>query len=368
MKLLFIVNDPSFFISHRLPIALSAKEAGYDVHIATMNGRAVEQITDMGFEHHPIPLTRSGKNLFSEIRAFFAILFLILRIRPSVLHLVTIKPVLYGGLASRLVRVDRVVAAVSGLGFVFMSQAKSSSGLRMLITWFYRLALSGKNVITVFQNPNDQQALITAKATTASRSIIIRGSGVDLSLYTPTEEPIGDIVVTLAARLLRDKGVVEFVDSARLLRSQGVEAIFRLVGDIDPGNPTSLTSSDLDSIRSEGIVEVVGHSHNISNIFAHSHIVVLPSYREGLPKVLVEAAACSRPIVTTDVPGCRDAIIDRETGLLVPVKDVQSLAKAIKYLAEHAETRLRMGHAGRELAERDYSIENIVQQHLDIYR
>ncbi|QQZ37597.1 glycosyltransferase family 4 protein [Pseudomonas sp. SK2] len=366
--LLIVVNEPSFFLSHRLPIAEEARMQGYQVHIATQSGAAVAEIEALGFRHHMLPLSRSGKNPLSEVRAVFALWCLCWRIRPSILHLVTIKPVLYGGVVARLSPVKGVLAAISGLGFVFMASGRKATILRQVISVFYRFALGKNNLKVVFQNPDDKEALKALGAITEEKSIIIRGSGVSLSQYKAHPEPMGIPVITLAARLLRDKGVVEFVEAARFLKQQGLSAKFQLIGEPDPGNPTSISLDQLQKWTEEGVVTYLGYQSDIATAFCNSHIVVLPSYREGLPKVLVEAAACGRAVVTTDVPGCRDAVVPGITGLLVPVRDVYSLADAIKSLVDDPQRRIEMGVAGRAFAEHVFAIEGIVAQHLEIYR
>ncbi|WP_085675601.1 MULTISPECIES: glycosyltransferase family 4 protein [unclassified Pseudomonas] len=366
--LLMVINDPAFFLSHRLPVAESAREQGYQVHVATRNGAAVEEITRCGFKHHELSLTRSGKNPFSELKALFSLWLLCWRLRPDVLHIVTIKPVLYGGIVARLSPVKGVLAAISGLGFVFMARGRKAAILRNIITLLYRVALGKRNLRAVFQNPDDQQALAAIGAITDDKSVLIRGSGVDLQQYLPYPEAPGTPVVTLVARLLRDKGVSEFVEAARILDGRGVRATFQLVGDPDPGNPTSIDADDLERWAAEGIVDCVGYRADVAEVLRQSHIVTLPSYREGLPKVLVEAAACGRAVVTTDVPGCRDAIEADVTGLLVPVRDAYALADAIQRLLEDEGLRQRMGRAGRALAERAFAIESIVAQHMAVYR
>lgn len=366
--LLIVVNDPAFFLSHRLPVAEGARLAGFDVHIATMPGKAVDDIRALGFEHHALPLTRSGKNPFAELKAFFFLWCLLWRLRPDVLHLVTIKPVLYGGIAARLAPVKGVVAAISGLGFVFLASGFKARLMRGLVSLLYRLALGKDKLLAIFQNPDDRDALIKLGALASHKTVLIRGSGVRLSAYKVLPEPEGDaVVVTLAARLLWDKGVGEFVEAARVLKARGVNAVFQLVGDLDPDNPTSITLAELESWRSGKDVVVMGYRQDIANVFAASHLVVLPSYREGLPKVLVEAAACGRAVLTTDVPGCRDAIDPNVTGLLVPVRDVGALADAMEKLIKDPGGRQQIGKSGRELAEREFAIEKIVKQHLDIY-
>ena len=367
-KIIFVVNCPDFFISHRLPLAISAKKEGYEVHVATMPGKSSKRIASIGLIYHELPLTRSGRNPLNELFAFIAIYKLFCQIKPSLVHLVTIKPVLYGGIAARLARVPSVVAAVPGLGFVFIAKGFKASVIRLGIKTLYRLAFGKRNLCVIFQNPSDMNSFIDAGILSAKKTVLIRGSGVNLAEYFVSAEQEGCPVVIMVARLLHDKGVIEFVESARKIKQSGVQARFLLVGDPDPENPATLTVSELDMIREEGSIELLGYRRDISELFRNSNIVVLPSYREGLPRVLVEAAAAGRAVVTTDVPGCRDAIEPGVTGLLAPVRDYEALADVILRLIEDADLRQSMGRAGRRLAEKEFSIEKIVSAHLDIYK
>ncbi len=365
--LLFVVNDPAFFMSHRFSVAKAAMSAGYAVNVASMPGACIASIKDAGFTHYELRLSRSGLNFFYELLALTSLFRLFWKVKPDILHLVTIKPVLYGSLAARLSPVGGVVSAVSGLGYVFTASGRKAAFMRKLVAYLYCLAFGKDNLRVIFQNPDDRDVLLNAGALDVSKVRMIRGSGVDLGQYQALPEPEGLPVVCMAARLLRDKGVQEYVEAVRLLHKRGVRAVFKLAGDVDPGNPTSITADDLSAWKQEGLLDVLGYRSDVAELFAASHLVVLPSYREGLPKVLIEAAACGRAVVTTDVPGCRDAIEPDVTGLLVPVKDVTALADAIQRLIEDEALRKRMGAAGRLLAEREFAIENVVQQHLDIY-
>jgi glycosyltransferase involved in cell wall biosynthesis len=368
-RVLFVVNDAPFFLSHRLPVAIAARDAGYEVHVATPACLATREIAAHGLRHHPISLTRSGTNPLVELASLWRIGVLFRALRPNLVHLVTPKPVLYGGIAARLVGVDAVVAAISGLGHLFSSDSVGVRAGRPLVTMLYRLALRRDCVRVLFQNPSDRELLLQSGAVAADRAVIIRGAGVDLSGFDTTTEPEGIPTVTFAARLLRPKGVYEFVEAARRLRAEGIAARFQLAGDADPSNPTSVRPDEIERWRAEGYVEVLGHRLNIAGVFSASHLIVLPSYYgEGLPKVLAEAAAAGRAVVTTDVPGCRDAIEPGVSGLLVPPRDATALARAIRELLGAPERRRRMGAAGRALAERDYGIERIVAAHLDVYR
>ncbi len=368
-RLLFVVNDAGFFVSHRLPLALAARAEGFEIHVATADGAATRLIESHDIVHHRLRLSRGGTNLLREWLTFVDIVRVIRRVRPDVLHLVTLKPVIYGGIAARFMKVPAVVAAISGLGHVFVAHDARTRLVRALVTVAYRLALNTPRVSGVFQNGSDRDVLEKIGAVQRDRTVLIRGSGVDLSQYRPSPEPAGIPVVVFAARLLAAKGVHEFVEAARLLRSSGMEARFLLVGDADPSNAGSVTYDDIARWRSEGSVDVLGHRDDIAAIFAACNLVVLPSYYgEGLPKVLVEAAASGRAVVTTDMPGCREAIDPGETGVLVPARDAGALAQAIRELLTNSTARRLMGQAGRRLAEREYAIEHIAAQHLEIYR
>ncbi len=260
-----------------------------------------------------------------------------------------------------------MVAAISGLGTVFIDRERSRSWMRSGVGWFYRFALGHPNARVIFQNPDDRSLLIGIKAVRDEQVALIRGSGVFLTDYPMRPELGGVPVVTFAARLLRDKGVMEFVEAARVLKARGVAARFWLVGSTDPGNPTSISEDDVALWGKEGLVEILGYRGDIPDVFTDSNIIVLPSYREGLPKALIEAAACGRAVVTTDVPGCRDAIEPESTGLLVPVRDALALADAVQFLIENPDRRKQMGVSGRALAEREFAIEQVVDAHLAIY-
>lgn len=367
-RLMFVVNNPAFFMSHRVPLAQAAQRAGYDVHVATMDGPAVADIQALGMTHHAIPMTRSGKHPLQELGTLLALVRLFRRVRPDVVHLVTIKPVLYGGIAARLARVPGMVAAISGLGFVFLSDSLKMRLVRAVVARLYRIALGHPNSRVIFQNANDRDLLKSLGAVRDAQVVMIRGAGVDLDAYRALPEPPAPpVVVTMVARLLRDKGVQEFVQAADILRQRGVPVTMQLVGGVDAGNPASATQDEVDAWQRDGTVQALGERSDVPALYAASHIAVLPSYREGLPKSLIEAAACARAVVTTDVPGCRDAIEPGETGLLVPVRDAQALADAIARLAEDAALRQAMGKAGRALAEREFNIEQVARTHVALY-
>jgi glycosyltransferase involved in cell wall biosynthesis len=366
--LMFVVNVDWFFLSHRLPIALEAQRQGYSVHIATGLTDKLDELQRNGLVVHPLALDRSSTGLGNVWRTVVQLWQVFRSVRPDVVHLVTIKPVLLGGLVAQLAGVPAVVAAVSGLGFVFVARGTKATVRRWLVGGLYRLALGHRNLRVIFQNLDDRASLSRLTNLPSSTIVMIRGSGVDLTQYSPKPMPHGVTVVLLAARLLADKGVREFVQAARLLRQQGVAARFCLVGSVDPANPASLTDGELAQWADEGVVELWGQRSDMPEVLRSAHVVVLPSYREGLPKVLLEAAACGRPVVTTDVPGCRDAIDAGVTGVLVPVRNAAALADAIKGLINDPVRCQSMGDAGRALAESAFDVRQVVAAHLRTYQ
>jgi len=366
--LVFVVNNPAFFMSHRLPVARAAVQAGYAVHVATMDGPAVEAIRGQGLTHHVIPMSRSGKNPIEELQTFVALWRLFRRLRPRLVHAVTIKPVLYGGIAARLAGVPAYVAAVSGLGFIFIRERKGLDLLRRAATALYRLALGHRNSRVIFQNAGDRDVLEREGVVRPEQVVLIRGSGVDLARFAAEPEPPGAPVAVMASRLLADKGVYEYVDAARIAAGDPSGLRWVLAGSPDPGNPASITEQEVGQWAREGVIDYVGEQSDVAALYRRAHIAVLPSYREGLPKSLIEAAACARAVVTTDVPGCRDAIEPDVTGLLVPVRDARALAQAVQRLAGDDALRRRMGAAGRVLAEREFDVRKVVEAHLAIYR
>jgi glycosyltransferase involved in cell wall biosynthesis len=366
-KLLFVVNVDWFFLSHRLPIALEARQNGYEVHIATGVTDKLCELESYGFEVHQLSLMRGGIGPLNALKVLYEIRRIFIEIQPDLVHLVTIKPVILGGIMARWQRVPAVVSAVSGLGYVFTAIGLFAKVRRWAVASMYSYALGHHNQTVIFQNADDCRAMVSSAGASYSNSVIIRGSGVNLDQFSPTPEPSGVPVVLLPARLLKDKGVFEFVQVARVFRTNGVSARFVLAGMVDMGNPTSLSQELLDEWVFERVVEHWGYRTDMPQVISNSNVVVLPSYREGLPKVLLEAAASGRAVVTSDVPGCRDAIVPGLTGLLVPVRDANSLAQAIAQLLEHPDQRLAMGLAGRKLAEEEFDVRAVVARHLELY-
>ena len=365
--ILFIVNEDTFFMSHRLPIALSSSKQGYEVHIATKVTTCKKEMEEFGFIVHRLNLDRKSFGFVSNGRTFFEIVLLLRKLRPDLIHLVTIKPVIFGGLATKLVEVKAVVAAISGLGYIFTSNGFIARFRRVLIKFLYYHALNHKNIRVIFQNDQDRSLLQGLTKIKESQIEMIRGSGVDLAFYGMKPLPKGLPLVILPARLIKDKGIIEFVEAVKILKKKKKNGRFVLLGKVDEGNPTSLTKSQVHKWEEDGLIEWWDFNKNIPKLFGSAYAIVLPSYREGLPKVLIEASACGRPIVTTDVAGCRDAIKPGLTGLLVPPFDPGALSNAIEKLIDNPKLSKKMGMEGRKFAEKAFDIRKVISCHLEIY-
>ncbi len=363
MRLLFVVTEDWYFVSHRLPLAVAARAAGYEVTVATRIDRHSEPIRAAGLDLVPLELSRRGGNPLSEI---FSLWRLYRRVRPDIVHHVALKPVVYGSIAAMLAGTRAVVNAVAGLGWLFTAAHGWARLARPFLGRALALLLDRSRGITIVQNPEDQAML--QRAGVRDRCLrLIRGSGVDVQAFRPGDPAAGPACVMLVARMLRDKGVVEFVMAARRLAAQGIEARFVLVGDPDPANPATLTESDLLAWDGRDGVEWWGRRDDMPAVWRLAHVACLPSYREGLPKALLEAAATGLPIVATDAPGCREVVCDGDNGLLVPVRDATALAAALRRLITDAELRRRMGARSRQRAEAEFAQEIVIAETLAVY-
>lgn len=365
-RLVYVVTEDWYFWSHRLDLARAAREAGYEVIVATRVTDHGERIRGEGFQLEPLEMVRRSRNPFREVMAIAELVRLYRRVRPDVVHHVAMKPILYGSLAAWCARAPAVINAFAGLGYAFMDERNG------LVRWCVKSALRivlrlGRSVVLV-QNRDDQDRLVGEGVVPASRTRLIAGSGIDIALYSLQPQPSGTSVVVLPARMLWDKGVGEFVEAARSLKQKGVHARFILVGRRDEHNPAAIPESRLKEWVQEGVVEWWGHREDMPAVYAAAMLVVLPSYREGLPKVLLEAAACGKAIVTTDVPGCREIVRDRFNGLLVAPKDSTALAMAMEELLSNQEARDVMGQRSRIRVMTEWSGPRITEQILGLYR
>jgi glycosyltransferase involved in cell wall biosynthesis len=364
-RLLFVVTEDWYFCSHRLPLARAAQAAGYEVSVVTRVRAHGDAIREVGLRLIPFENARTSLNPLAELWTLIRLIALYRRERPDVVHHVAMKPVLYGSIAARLAGHPHVVNALAGMGWLFSSGAGLARWLQPMVRWgLGRLLGSG---ITLVQNPDDAR-LLEQLGVPESHIRRISGSGVDLQLFYPRPEPVGVPVVVLPARLLWDKGVGEFVAAARLLQQKGIAAKFVLAGEPDPANPSAVPIDQISRWVQEGVVSHLGWVDDMPKVLAESHIVCLPSfYGEGIPKSLIEAAAAGRPIVTTDIPGCREIVHHDDNGLLVPPRDSEALAEALECLIKNPGSRQRMGARGRTRAEQEFGLSKVIQQTLALY-
>ena len=366
-RLLYVVNIPRFFVSHRLALARAAQAAGYEVHVATASDDAANlaRIRDAGLELHPIPLEQHGRSPVAEFRTLAALISLYRRLAPDLIHHVTIKPVLYGGIAARVTRRRAVVAAMSGLGRTFRDDGgrPRPPGLPLMLAM--RFALPARSTHVLVQNSDDLTLLSDLRIASEGHASVIPGSGVDLERFPATSQPQGLPRVLYSGRLMRQKGLLSFVEVARRLAGS---AQFVVAGYSELGSPDAVPVEQLEQWADEGLIDWIGPRDDMPSVLARTSIVMLPTvYGEGVPKALIEAAACARPIVTTDTPGCRDICIDGVNGLLVQPGSIDGLEHAIRRLIDDPALRERMGSEGRRLVEEHFGLELVVAQTLGLY-
>ena len=367
-KLLFLVHEDWFFWSHRLAVARAALRNGYEVIVATRVFSDAQKIRDEGFRLIPWRLIRESYSPLNEFRAIRQLRQIYSTEKPDIVYHVALKPILYGSLAAMGRKHLRAINALTGLGYLAASSTRNARFLRVLIWNFFRLFLNQPNQRVLVENPDDKQLLIEKLKVSPQRIAIIRGSGVDFHRFQPTAEPSGTPVVLLASRMLWIKGIREFVEAAKSLRGKGLNARFVLVGDSDPRSPSSVPREQLLEWQSSGAIEWWGHQTDMPRIFEKANLVCLPSHGgEGVPTVLMEAAASGRAIVTTDVPGCRDIVRNGVNGRVVPPENATALAEAFEELLKNSAMRLEMARRGREIAVNEFSQEMIAQQTLALY-
>lgn len=367
-KILYFVGDAAFFVSHRLNLIRGAQAEGYHVTVACpAHVSAVDIICATGASWEEWEINRGGTSIFEEAFCFLKAFAIIRRSRPTLIHAIAIKCILHAGLASRILCVP-IVGAISGLGHVYThSEVGIKMMLRGAINAFMKLGFDRRNASFIFQNSDDARMVGLAKLHKVS-IYYIGGSGVDLEKITVLPHPaVSETRVGLPARLLRDKGVYEFIDAAREIRRRNRNARFVLIGNPDLTNPTSVTPIEIDNWVAEGVVEWVPYTSDVGAVLGTLHIVALPSYREGFPKTLIDAAAAGRASIASDVPGCRDAIINGVTGVLCPAKDHMALADAIDHLVLDRDLCVRMGTAARAHAEEHFDINDVTKRHIEIY-
>ena len=370
IKLLFLVTEDWYFWSHRLPLARAARDAGMEVYVMARVNRHADAIREEGFRLIPWKgIVPGGVNPFRELRALAEVVKQYRSIRPDLVHHVHNKPILYGGLAARFCRIP-ALNTVAGLGHVFADTSLRMRALKSVLLVLFRFALKdGDRSLVAFQNSDDLEYFLDKQINLPNQSLLIRGSGVDLDKFSATPIPSSTPIVMLAARLHWKKGVREFVSAAEAVKRQKIDARFVLVGDPDPNNPTSVPESMLEKWHNDGVIEWWGRRTEMAKVLSQATIICLPStYREGVPKVLIEAASCCRPIVTTDIAGCRDIVQDGENGILVPPGDSEALAKALCDLLGNRRLQEQMGKRGRQIVAERFSEKYVIAETSAAYR
>lgn len=361
--LIFFVSEDWYFCSHRLPLAIAAKNAGYDVAVITRINKHENIIRRAGIRIIPLELDRGGMNPFKDLVTITRLIHIYQHEHPSIIHNVALKPVMYGSIAARYSGDTRTINALTGLGWIFTSKDLKARLLSHFVIKLLRYLLKPSHVI--IQNRTDLDLVNNWQI---PRTYLIRGAGVDTKAYRPSTEPGGIPLVILPARMLWDKGIKEFIEAAKIIKNRNVSARFILIGRPDPNNPSSIPEKKLAQWEKQGVIETWGHRKDMPAIFRNANIVCLPSHREGLPKVLMEACASGRPIVTTDVPGCRDIVKTEFNGLLVPPRNSKALARALERLILDQDLRSSMGKRARKIAIDNFSQDQIISETLSVYQ
>jgi glycosyltransferase involved in cell wall biosynthesis len=368
MRIILFANTDWYLYNFRRQLAQALREQGHDVVLLSPAGKYATRLQALGFRWIDFPLSRRGMNPLVEFSSLVRLIHLYRNEKPDLVHHFTIKCVLYGTLAARLAGIKPVVNSITGLGYVFLPGGPLKRILRYFVRIWYRAVLSGSQVI--FENEDDLQTFLCLGFIGPADGHLVPGVGVDTRRFVQVPFPSGPPVVLLAARLLWDKGIGEFVEAVRQLHRAGVQARFALAGRIDPGNPASIPEAQIITWAAEGLVEWWGWTDDdMPATLAKASIVCLPSYyREGLPTILLEASACGRPVVTTDWPGCRDAVRNGASGLLVREGDAASLSDALQKLITNPYLCSEMGTAGRLMVEELFSSEKVLAQISAVYR
>ena len=368
-KLLFFISEDWVFCTHRLPLALAAREAGFDVSLVTNLSFHAELIQKAGIRLIPLNLNRGSMNPLKELAVLVRLISIYQKEKPDIVHHVAIKPILYGSIAARLSGVKNIVNALTGMGYLFSSDHLKARLIRPLLKIIFKFVLNDKKSRLIMQNQDDCSMLVKAGIVNNSKTRLIRGAGVDTQEFYYSHEPsLEPPIVVFPARMLKDKGVVEFVTAAEILKKRGVDARFVLVGDTDSHNHAAISIEQLTAWATEGWIEWWNRRSDMPEVLAKANIICLPSYREGLPKALLEAASSGRPIVTTDTIGCREVVRHGVNGFLVPLRSTVELADSLQLLIENPELRQKMGLQGRAIAVQEFAVEKVITETLAVYK
>lgn len=367
-KVLFVVTEDWYFHSHRLAHAEAAIRAGYDVSVATRESEHGDVIRACGIGLIPFEMTRRGFNPFRECLTILRLAKLYRSHRPDLVHHVALKPVVYGSIAALVARVPATVNAIAGLGYAFTSSDGLARLLKPMIAMLLPRLLNRRGRRVIVQNPDDGDVLREMGVET-HRVVLIPGAGVDPRTFVVAEEAPAPVTILLASRMIWDKGIAAFVDAAGVLGPRFSGVRFVLVGRPDPGNPKAVPEAKLNEWNRSGVIEWWGYRADMPHVLAQSHVVCFPStYGEGIPKILIEAAASGKPIVATDIPGCREVVRNAETGYLVPPGNLDALVNALADLISDPEKRVAMGGRGRVLFEQFFALDQVIAATLALYR
>lgn len=355
-KILFLVTEDWYFVSHRLHIALALIEEGYEVLLAARFHGHRGMIEASGIRTIPVDIRRESRNILHELKTILELVRIYLREKPDITHHVATKPILYGSMAAIATCQPAYINAFAGLGFVFMASEKPvKKVVRGLFVAAYRSLFVSKAAHAIFQNPDDKALFEKLRIVKKRKAVLIKGAGVDTRQFACVKEPEGLVTIVLGARMLWDKGIGELAEAAAILNSKQVPCRILLAGIPDPANPQSISQDTLINWQKQGILEWIGFQKNMADILTHAHIAVLPSYREGVPKFLLEAAGCGRPIVATDAAGCRDVVKHGFNGILVPPRNGAALAEALEILVNDPGLRTKMGRRSRQMVMAEFS-------------
>ena len=369
-KILFLVNIDTFFVSHRIEIAKRLLKLGYEVHIATNFVKYKKKLSKIGLITHQIDFTRKSFHIANIFKCIVKIILVLTKVKPNIFHLISIRSIIVGGLASFFVPIKSFVFSITGIGSIYLNNSLISVIRRFLINFCLKLIfLRSKNKSKfIFQNRDDINFLRSIYSIKKKDIITIKGSGIKIKnkKFIKIKNKIPKIL--MASRIIADKGVSEFIGAANLCKKLNFKAKFLLIGDIDPGNPSKFDLQSIKKLQKNQILKYLPHQEFIFKYIRDSSLVVLPSYREGFPKILIEAASLGRPVITTNVPGCRDAIIKNKSGILVPIKNSKALALAIIKIANDNKLLNKMGKFALSYAKKFFNIDDVVNHHIKVYK
>ena len=369
-KVLMVINEMPWFWSHRLPLAKAILDRGWQLDVACHDADSDPELASMGVTGVDVPRVNNALNVVGLFSMLISLAKAIKVSKPDIVHVITIKYALFVGIVTKVIGFKSVIFTIAGLGSLFSSNSMKMRYLRILVMPLLRFAFKGSGRLLIFQNPDDREIFLKLGLVEADRSFLIRGSGVDTEHYqfVPYEETQGVPTILFASRLLRDKGVSDFIKAARLLKAGGVSANLVVAGGTISGNSRFIPRAEIEQAHADGVVEWLGSVPDIRTLMQKAMLVVFPSYYgEGVPKVLLEAAAVGRPIITCDVPGCREVVENEVNGIFTPPKDPVALAEAIQSLIPLISARKKQGSEGRRIVEASFTCETVVNETMDVY-